>query len=135
MEPCGAGSDAWVSFVNSSEEVTFPDENIEKIDAFIYDTEPIISMDEENDILVITTPQRIWFMNLSNNKTDTLTVWDGIPFFPIRSFKNPPEVNTTIYDTHDIAPIKFVLWDDTNSKYWIGTDFGLGSVDLSSLSL
>lgn len=114
--------------------MAFPEEEIELVQTFYH--EPIISVElagTNNDILVVVTPRRVWFKNESNGKTDTITVWDGISFIPMKSFSNSDPVNYADYRVHDTAPIRYVLWDETNSKFWIGTTFGLSSVNLSKL--
>ncbi len=113
--------------------VLSPDQ-IKKIADFNH--EPIISMNlvgpVGNKILVVATPRRVQFRNKSG-ETDTITVWNGIPFIPLKSFTDAPSVDFIDHRLHDVSPIRFALWDKTNLRFWIGTKHGLCSIVLSDL--
>lgn len=125
----------WTSFLSYIGRKQFPEYAISKVEEF-YD-EPVVSMEEfstsEGTILVIATPKRVWFKNLSKGETEMITVWDGLPFVPKADYSSAPDLNTKDFQVHEVAPIKFVLWDSDNSRFWIGTDYGLGSVKLNKL--
>jgi hypothetical protein len=130
------GGSEWNKFVyDSVDDFTYYDlQSVKKLDEFTYE-EPIVSMDIANNILCIATPKRVWFKNLSNGKTDMVSVWDGLSFVPITKYANARSLNQVEFNVHDAAPINFTVWDPTNLKFWIGTDYGLCSVDLNRLNL
>jgi hypothetical protein len=130
----------WNKFVyDSVDDFTYYDlQSIKKVEEFIYE-EPVVSMDltstTAGQVLCIATPKRVWFKNISNGKTDMVTVWDGLPFVPIFKYASAKLLNEVDFKTHDAASVNFTLWDAVNSKFWIGTDYGLCSVDISRLNI
>ena len=99
---------------------------------FGYD-EYISTMDVVNNVLIVSTPKRIWFKNLTNNQTSQVTVWNGLPFIPLKGFSNSEKLNTLEYGTQFLAPVKDIVYDSTNLRYWILTSFGLASIDANKL--
>ncbi|MCG8569667.1 MAG: hypothetical protein MJB14_05975 [Spirochaetes bacterium] len=128
-------SSQWSDFEDASGEVTLAEEGIEKLTKI--PDEVILSIDKVEvsgkDILVMATPNRIWFYNTFNSKTDSVSVWDGLPFIPIESYSNTPNYIDVDYKTHQLAPVNFVLFDSNLNEFWIGTDFGLARVSWSDL--
>ena len=126
---------SWGTFTGSSGYTLFPSGNIEKMAEF-YD-ETIISMEEYtisgSDILMIATPKRIIFKNITSGASRMFTVWDGLPLVPKSSFTNDSSLNPDDFSAHDVAPINFVLWDTTLSKFWIGTEYGLSTINYSDV--
>jgi hypothetical protein len=127
-------SSEWQNFVNAPNTSGISFTSITKISDF---TEPVISMDYSPviKILSVSTPKRIWFKNTVNGRTDTVTEWDGLPLVPIFSCINAPVLNSIDFKTHDLAPVKFVMWDNVNSRFWIGTNYGLASIAMGKLNL
>lgn len=128
-------SGEWSSFLNAGNGsyTVLDNKAISKVSDI---NETVVSMDEVSKnggarYLVVSTPKRVWFKELSTGKTAELTVWDGLPFIPLKGFANSDSVSSSDFGTHYIAPVKFVIAD--SSKFWIGTSFGLASVDIDKL--
>ncbi len=127
-------SSEWKEFANASfQDITYLKQSaITKVAEFGYD-EYISTMDVVNNVLIVSTPKRIWFKNLTNNQTSQVTVWNGLPFIPLKGFSNSEKLNTLEYGTQFLAPVKDIVYDSTNLRYWILTSFGLASIDANKL--
>lgn len=128
-------SSEWKEFADSSSKsfVELKQGAITKVSGFDYD-ESISSMQITTDnVLVVSTPKRIWFKNLSSGKTSEISVWDGLPFIPLKGYSNGDKFDVKNYGTHYMAPVKSVFFDSINSKYWIVTSYGIASVDRDKL--
>jgi hypothetical protein len=131
-------SDDWTAFTSSTDSnyTVLNEKSITKLGDFSYD-ETIISMNVDStskgNILTVATPKRVWFKNLTTGKIDMITVWDGLPFVPATTFAYNPSYDIYDFGKHDVAPINFVLWNQTDGKYWIGTKFGLASISLTKI--
>jgi hypothetical protein len=126
------------SYNTSNDFLTLSQDAIKIADEFKYN-EPIEYMDlistGASYVLIACTPNRIWFENLGNGKTDMVTVWDGLNFIPNTNYSWKPRMNTVDYKTHNIAQVNSIIFDATNSKFWICTQYGLCSVDINKLNL
>jgi hypothetical protein len=134
-------SSAWSDFLNapSSDFVTLSPGAITKVEEFIFN-EPVESIDivdlgNSDYVAAISTPKRVWFKHITNGKTDMVTVWNGLPFVPNVNCPNTPQLKSIDYKIHDSAPVSVVLWDSLNTKFWIGTNYGLCSIDYNKLNL
>jgi len=127
-------SNDWKDFINSTSGsfVELKQSAISKVQEFNYD-EPISTMDVLNNVLVISTPKRVWFKDLSTDKVGQVTVWDGLPFIPLKGYSNSDKINLIDYGTHFASPVKSVIYDSINNKFWFITSFGLASVDRSRI--
>ncbi|OHD16862.1 MAG: hypothetical protein A2086_12355 [Spirochaetes bacterium GWD1_27_9] len=126
----------WNKFITdpTSDISIFPYDKIKKEGDL--DNEPVLNVGYDDTskgkVLIMYSSKKVIFKNLTNGKTDILSVWDGLPFI---SEKYKDNVNLIDYSLYDLAPINFVLWDSKNSRYWIGTKFGLASVNINDLDI
>lgn len=130
-------SSSWTGFVAGSGHAQLPLDAIDQLGSF--DFGPVTTLDyfstAYGNIVAVSTPKGVWFRNMGTGKSDFISVWDGLPFVPYKAFINSLPYNVKNYFPHETAPIKVVIWDGTNNKFWIGTDFGLASIYYSRLDL
>lgn len=106
---------------------------IDDLDNEIIDKMFLINVNS-NDILVVTTPKRILFKNLTNGAKDYLTLNDGLLFVPIGRLLDIVETNNVDFISHKIAPVVDIV-NYQNNTLFIATRFGLSSIDIKKLKL
>lgn len=134
-------SSDWNSFKTKSENDTvnyLENKAIKKIKTFpnepVFKTE-IIENTSKGDILIVTTPSRIWLYNLNSGSSDQITIYDGMPFIPYKTLPNTVYDNFVDFSPHYLSQVLTILYDPDNDCFWFGTLHGLASVQLNRLSL
>ena len=129
-------SSEWNNFINikSDDFIIFDNSAIKKVNEFRKEesitTLKTITNQAGEIILIVATPNRVVFTN-SNGKSKEITVFDGLPFIPLKTYSSMPELNYSEYKKQFTTNIKDVVYKD--GVYFFITDYGLASIEESTL--
>ncbi len=129
-------SSEWNNFITikSNDFIIFDNSAIQKVNEFRKEesitTLKTVTNQSGEIILIVATPNRVVFTN-STGKSKEITVFDGLPFIPLKTYSSMPELNYSEYKKQFTTNIKDVVYN--NGVYFFITDYGLASIEESLL--